>query len=97
MHGNGQWRCPFGTIEIDPSLPTGRQKICFYRKQINNPSANADTIIVHCPPSIIPNVVFSVQDEIAFRTLPNAFFSSLDTWAWEMPISFATSIWVWPS
>ena len=27
----------------------------------------------------------------------SAFFSSLETWAWEMPTSAETSIWVLPS
>ncbi len=32
-----------------------------------------------------------------FRMAPMAFFSSRDTWAWEMPTMDATSIWVFPS
>ena len=34
---------------------------------------------------------------IDFRMAPMAPFSSLDTWAWDMPRVLATSIWVFPS
>lgn len=32
-----------------------------------------------------------------FRIVPMAPFSNLETWAWEMPKTLATSIWVLPS
>ena len=54
-------------------------------------SPKGDTSILHSSLFILH------YEEIAFRMLPSAFFSSLDTWAWEMPISLATSICVRPS
>lgn len=39
-------------------------------------------------------IVFSLYS--SFRILFSAFFSSRDTWAWEMPTSADTSIWVLP-
>lgn len=36
------------------------------------------------------------QLTMAFRMLFSAPFSNLETWAWEMPMRSATSIWVFP-
>ena len=47
--------------------------------------------------------VKSINDNLSHDTLTDlriaamAPFSSLDTWAWEMPREEATSIWVFPS
>ena len=66
-------------------------------------SSGGNTIIVNCQLSIIilllvrRNTNLHYDTLICFRIAEIAPFSNRDTWAWEMPIAWATSIWVRPS
>ena len=56
---------------------------------------------IHTTPDYVygrGGLYYAPQDtNTAFLIWPMAFFSSRDTWAWEMPTIPATSIWVLPS
>ena len=57
--------------------------------------ARNDVVLFGAP--ITLNYNFSHETDTDFRMAEMAPFSSRDTWAWEMPRTPATSIWVFPS
>ena len=59
------------------------------------PAKDDNAAPCHFAPRTLP--IFECDDYIFFWMVFRAFFSRRLTWAWEMPTSAETSIWVLPS
>ena len=75
---------------IDETLPQSRLAAC-------QPPHRGGQGGIAAVNSTVNNNLSDYEILTDLRIAPMAPFSSLDTWAWEMPRWLATSIWVLPS